>query len=1030
MDINEYFKYVEKNNLYSRQIKAYGETMTEKLYKLKILIIGLEGLGVETAKNLVLSGVEKVYLFDPETVKLNDLGDNFFLNEKNIGKDRKDDSCVKELKELNTYTLVKSLNEYNEISQIFENILNLNINVVIITKIISLDNLKKYNYICRNNNIKFIYSIIFGLCSFIFSDFGNEHYIYNNLNNNNEIYICKNITNEKRPLVTIDNNLKNLSLKDEEYVIFKDLEGMEELNNDEPKKIKYNDNKSFYLENLDTTNFSKYIKGGIIHKLNLIKKIEFKSFEENIKILFQIEDLNNLEGFCEEYEKKLGRNIFIFIVIYFIHDYYSKTNELPKLDNQIAIKNIFSGCKELYNRIFRKMNEKNNINEEYQNYDKDLILNIIKWTGIQIVPICSILGGFLSQEAIKAIGLYTPIKQWKFFDFYDSKIIPDIKNSNININNIQINDFRYNNQISIFGEDIQKKLEKLNVFLIGSGAIGCEVLKNLAMMGVSTKNDSIVTVTDDDIIELSNLNRQFLFKNTDIKNYKSKIACINIRKINNKFNCIDYQKKVCEKEDYFFNYKFWKKQDLIILAVDNIEARRYVNSKCVKYEKLLINSGTLGTEGKTEIIIPHKTNDLQINNDNKDANTIIIPMCTLHGIPKNIEHCLEWSKDFFNNLFGIYINEINKFFNKNNKLLFYDDGTTLDKKNEKYHIYNSYFNLILNKDKKEYETELVNLSMYLIYTYFIKNLDNPIDNTIENEKFKNKMVYQFITSFIYIISKIFNFSFDLNKINSIIFQNKISNYENKTLTLPELIQKNELFLNLINNTKYQINLIPKFFDKDNNDISIDIFFIQACSNLRAYNYNIEEISYNQTLSKVSNIIAAVPTSTSSVAGFLCLQIYSLLNLNDISCLKDSIMDLSSNELFIYNLFPPDFIEYNIESLNNKFTIWDKIVIKKKKTCEEIINYIKEKYDVDVNYISIEGIIIIHLRKSNDPNVIENNKILIKKNIEDIYYKKKEYLLKKIKKENVEKDEYLFLQLFGKYKNQKINSFPLIKYYIN
>jgi hypothetical protein len=311
-------------------------------------------------------------------------------------------------------------------------------------------------------------------------------------------------------------------------------------------------------------------------------------------------------------------------------------------------------------------------------------------------------------------------------------------------------------------------------------------------------------------------------------------------------------------------------------------------------------------------------------------------------------------------------------------------------------------------------------------------LEHSIDTTIENKKFKNKMVYQFIISFIYIISKIFDFSFNIIKINSIIFQNKNFNYiqnVHNNLTFSELLNKNNLFRNLIDNIKYKIFLNPKFFNKDDNDIAFHIYFIQACSNMRAYNYNIEEISYNQTLSKVSKIIAAVPTSTSSVAGFLCLQIYSVLKTNDITLLKDSIMDLSSKELFMYNLYPPDFIDYNMESLNNKFTIWDKIIIEKKKTCGELIKYIKENYDLDVNYISIDGIIIIHLRKTKEPNVIENNKIILKKNIEDVYYKKKEYLLKKTENEKIERDQYLFLQVYGKYKNQKINSFPLIKYFI-
>ena len=55
------------------------------------------------------------------------------------------------------------------------------------------------------------------------------------------------------------------------------------------------------------------------------------------------------------------------------------------------------------------------------------------------------------------------------------------------------------------------------VFQVGAGAIGCEILKNFAMMGVGCGDgDGLVTVTDMDTIEKSNLNRQFLFRPWDV----------------------------------------------------------------------------------------------------------------------------------------------------------------------------------------------------------------------------------------------------------------------------------------------------------------------------------------------------------------------------------------------------------------------------------------------------------------------------------------------------------------------------------
>lgn len=67
---------------------------------------------------------------------------------------------------------------------------------------------------------------------------------------------------------------------------------------------------------------------------------------------------------------------------------------------------------------------------------------------------------------------------------------------------------RYEGQIAVFGKSFQRRLEGLRYFLVGAGAIGCEMLKNWAMMGVGAGKDGMVHVTDMDTIEKSNLNRQ------------------------------------------------------------------------------------------------------------------------------------------------------------------------------------------------------------------------------------------------------------------------------------------------------------------------------------------------------------------------------------------------------------------------------------------------------------------------------------------------------------------------------------------
>ena len=93
-------------NLYSRQIGTFGMETMGKLIKMKILIVGMRGLGVETAKNIILAGPHEVQIYDPEKVKINDLGGNFYLTEADVGKKNRDEASLTQLSELNPYVHV------------------------------------------------------------------------------------------------------------------------------------------------------------------------------------------------------------------------------------------------------------------------------------------------------------------------------------------------------------------------------------------------------------------------------------------------------------------------------------------------------------------------------------------------------------------------------------------------------------------------------------------------------------------------------------------------------------------------------------------------------------------------------------------------------------------------------------------------------------------------------------------------------------------------------------------------------------
>lgn len=75
---------------------------------------------------------------------------------------------------------------------------------------------------------------------------------------------------------------------------------------------------------------------------------------------------------------------------------------------------------------------------------------------------------------------------------------------------------RYDGYTVVFGHRFVEHLKSQRWFVVGAGAIGCELLKNFAMMGLACGENGKIQITDMDQIELSNLNRQFLFRRHDI----------------------------------------------------------------------------------------------------------------------------------------------------------------------------------------------------------------------------------------------------------------------------------------------------------------------------------------------------------------------------------------------------------------------------------------------------------------------------------------------------------------------------------
>ena len=951
-------------DLYSRQIFTYGIDIMKKIINLKILLIGLRGLGIEIAKNLVLSGPKLLSISDKNICRINDLGSNFYINESDVNNLTREEACYEKLISLNPYVDI-TINNGN----IKENIREYNL--IIITEILKINELYEINEICRKYNIGFIYTLNLGLTGFLFNDFGINH-IINDINGEQNLnYNIFNIEEKGKNYEIFLDLKKNeyFNLKKGDYIIFKDVKGLEFLNDGIPRQIKNSSRKSFEIENNNISRNNRYINNGIIEEVKIPKQLKFQSFQ------YSLENPDDKQLNIDT--SKANSNVLLHCAFVGLHKFYSLKNKLPDLNNSNEIDEILKFSHQFYLEMKKKNISwlKNKRKNKEIEFDKLYIAKVIKWSKCEINPFCAFLGGIVSQEAIKITGKYNPIYQWLRFDFFE--IIDNIPN---NCNRELLNN-RYDDQIAIFGQEFQSKLEKLNIFLIGAGALGCEYLKNLALMGIACnkRNKNFITVTDNDNIVFSNLNRQFLFKKKDIGESKSTCSFREVKKMNKDINIKPYQYLVSNETREIFNDFFWEKQDIIISAVDNMTARKYIDNQCTFYNKILLDSGTQGTLANTDIYYPKKTiclNDLKFNTKKK------IPICTLKNFPTRIEHCIEWAKLLFIELFEQYINELKLIINDRIKFInLLNEDMKIRELYLKIEIFKYYFYIIDNPSQHL----IIKFAFFIFEFYFNYNIKMLL---LENSKYfgneYNKKPSSIILDlndvdtilyfkyFYFLLSNIVkcNEIIDDEKIKLVISQEKI--LTDREFNKNELITdfKKEIYDKIdknLNNIKEKINLInPIQFEKDN-DINNHINFILSLTNLRAKNYNIKKCDFLKAKEISGNIIPAIASTTASITGLSCLQIYTLIQTDNINYLRSGAINLGTSE---FDLFIPEEKRYlkdikqsgtnpGYKTIPKDFTVWDKIdLYGPNMTIKALIDFFKNKYDVDIEYINYNNNIIL------------------------------------------------------------------------
>ena len=175
----------------------------------------------------------------------------------------------------------------------------------------------------------------------------------------------------------------------------------------------------------------------------------------------------------------------------------------------------------------------------------------------------------------------------------------------------------------------QKLVKNSRVLIVGVGGLGCEIAKNLAMLGVGQ-----LDLVDLDIIEHSNLNRQVLFTDAKIGEPKAVVAARKLKEINPNIIINGYHTSL-ER----LNPAIYLAADVIVGGLDSMNARLNLNAQCIRFKKPLVDGGVSGYHGHIYTIFPYKNacyecNPLPVGESDEMA------ACTVVGVPRKRIHCV------------------------------------------------------------------------------------------------------------------------------------------------------------------------------------------------------------------------------------------------------------------------------------------------------------------------------------------------------------------------------------------------------